>query len=98
MTARTLTALALAGTLLASAALARTEPAPSTATPPPAPGAPSAPEAGEPANPLRGPSITPTSATPAKPTLISRDFAGKLQPLDNRPEYVALDLDRKSVV
>ena len=92
MTARTLAALALAGTLLASAALARTEPAPSTATPLPAPATPPTPEPVEPANPLRGPSITPTSATPAKPTLISRDFAGKLQPLDNRPEYVALDL------
>ncbi len=84
MPARILATLVIAGTLVSSAALAE-DPAPAPASSPPAP-------AVEPANPMGGPSIKPATATPPKPTLITRDFAGKLIPLETRPEYAAIDL------
>ncbi len=88
MTARALNAFLLAGTLFSATALAaRAEPAPATPAPAPA----TAP-ASEPANPMGGPNVKPADAIATKPTLVKRDFAGKLQPLDTRPEYAALDL------
>jgi hypothetical protein len=84
MPTRTLVILALAGSLFSSFAIAA-DPAPAAPAVAPAP-------AVEPANPMGGPNVKPATTTPEKPTLVKRDFAGKLQPLDARPEYVALDL------
>ncbi|MEO0630250.1 MAG: hypothetical protein AAFY46_05935, partial [Planctomycetota bacterium] len=41
------------------------------------------------ASPLSGPSVKPESAAP---TLIERDYEGKLRALERRPEFAALDL------
>lgn len=42
-------------------------------------------------NPLRGPKLV-TAGAPTKPTIVTRTFEGKLEQLDTRPEFAAIEV------